>query len=174
MPRSKRKKKKVEKTPQEKRLEGLFRAMQEAGIKVERIEEIWEFFPLFIYEKLEEKGDAEAIEWNVEDVKEYITRCRVDDWGNPSIQTGFAKQEFSGKKVMVKCVGGFDKVKDHEWFKNVPDKLIEMIEGKGTWKNWARWMLKNGNLTDDEFNALRNAPFLMRSGEGLPRKPQKE
>jgi len=166
-------KKKVEKelAPQEKRLEGLFKAMQEAGLPIKRVEEIWEFFPEFIYMKLEEKGETEAVEWNIEDVKEYFKSCRLEDWGNPTIQTGFAKREFTEDKAMLKCVGGFDVFHIHKWFKNIPPEMIELVKDKGNWEDWAKWMKDNGHLTDQEYDALLNAPFLMRKGEGLEKKP---
>jgi len=151
----------------EKRIERIMEEMEKAGYPVESEEALWKLFPEFLRWRIEEAGEREAQEWNVEAVKEYLYDCRVIDHGNPAFQTEYAQQEFAKDKVLIKCIGGKQLVVDHQWFRNMPPKLKKIIE-KGTWEDFARWMYTQKQLTAEEFTQMRQSPFLMRPGIEYP------
>ena len=152
-----------------------FQALMEA-VGAERAEELWELFPAFIYEKIEEAGEAEAVEWDLDEVKDYFYACRVDDWGNPTIQTSYSVKDekliFRNEKVMIKCVGGRGGVRNHQWFKHMPEVIGRVITKESNWRDWSRQMVKQGTLTTEEFMLI--SPFLMTPGVGLPEPEKKE
>ena len=85
-----------------------------------------------IYERLYKHAKENAVDWS--NVKDFIEGC-IADGGVPMFKDRYAGKRFDGR-VLAICYAGRGFYPSHQWFKNVPEEDIELIESKtGEWKD---------------------------------------
>ena len=92
-----------------------------------------------IYERMSKHAKENAREWD--EVKEFIEGCLADG-GIPMFKDRYAGKRFEidGKPaVLAVCYAGRGFYPNHEWFKDVPEEDIGLIESKtGEWRDLLR------------------------------------
>ena len=90
-----------------------------------------------IYERMNKHAKENARDWN--EVKDFIEGCLADG-GIPMFKDRYAGKRFEidGKPaVLAICYAGRGFYPDHQWFKDVPEEDIELIESKtGEWRDF--------------------------------------
>lgn len=92
-----------------------------------------------IYNRLVREAGRKAVDWN-RYVGDFIYQCRRDG-GVPMFKTKYAGKRFEiGNKpaVLGICYGGRGMAKDSQWFKNIPEHELELVEREtGEWRELA-------------------------------------
>jgi len=86
-----------------------------------------------------QKAKKFAVKWDDNNVKIFIKGC-LEDGGVPMFKDRFAGERFivDGKPAVLGiCYGGKGRWKDSQWFKEVPEEDIDVIESMtGEWKEF--------------------------------------
>ena len=89
-----------------------------------------------IYERLSRHAKSNAVEWR--NVKDFIEGC-LEDGGIPMFKDRYAGKRFeidNKPAVLAICYAGRGRFPNHQWFKDVPEKDIDLIESKtGEWRD---------------------------------------
>lgn len=92
-----------------------------------------------IYDRLKRHAEEKAIEWKPEEVKKFIEGC-LDDGGIPMFKDRYAGRRFEiddKPAVLAICYGGRGFFRDSQWFRDVPERDIDIIEREtGEWKEF--------------------------------------
>lgn len=92
-----------------------------------------------IYERLRRHAEEKAVEWRDDEVKSFIRMCLADG-GIPMFKDKYAGKRFEvdGKPaVLAICYGGRGNAPNHQWFRDVPERDIEIIEREtGEWREF--------------------------------------
>ncbi|HDO19246.1 MAG TPA: hypothetical protein ENG74_00810 [Thermoplasmatales archaeon] len=106
---------------------------------VEILERMKEDWADMIYNRLVREAGRKAVDWN-RYVGDFIYQCRRDG-GVPMFKTKYAGKRFEiGSKpaVLGICYGGRGMAKDSQWFKNIPEHELELVEREtGEWRELA-------------------------------------
>lgn len=124
-----------------------------------------------IYDRLRKHAEEKAIDWKPDEVEEFIEGC-LDDGGIPMFKNRYAGRRFEvdGKPaVLAICYGGRGRYKDSQWFKNVPEKDIDIIEKEtGEWKEFLERRTHESDISTGDNEIIVRGTCIDKRIYGIP------